>query len=889
MTVRFHFLAHRLSSATSRQKVGVLGAPRVLLKKMPRSGALSDRRGVIMFARGMEPAKEHVFSKETMVCLQKGRMHMLHVRQGGFASVESAPTWLGDMDKPDVVSKDVLTLLAHSGCTRPDLYVMVHLDFVASWAGWMELQGHFVLQTEYTSLVEEIACRLCTIVLQNMDVETKSDEDKKIELKSREFKLGNASTFRYNCLSDSLCQVLQDAGFIEAPELESSLARQKFCQSYRTYVCGVEDEALRPRQRDGLGRALPVSEEEHARAFLEHRVHAAPFVEYCVSMLGATTMPGKLLLEVHSRFDSAFLPGDIMCVWEGDVDQGQVEGRIHVYNNTGDGWTGLHYEPMCMGFRGGRPQGEVRNSEKTSSSIRSQKKTKASGSHGTRAAERKSQRKAAQRKKRRGSNLIEEEAEVGAEGEIAREGSECMSEHKGSNATATREGERKVERGADDKEENGDVTGDETGTGEDDQKSENIANDGPNMEAKEDEEVPETFFYTSLMPEGLSRDPRARKEALVAELGMKLRDNPTVPALHRNDDGGWDAALSQSTAPSLPPKHCAFRGCIWTGKTDDDLEKHLCNVHGEVLAPIVAFYQGRGGTGKGSSTWAAYTAGLTWKVRRGAPTASYAIDRRAWASFSKEIGGPELEELCCCVCARLFPRCPGIPRSEIEWHRAVDSAEGESLFLGLNHDEASNLLGVEQYMSQYGGSPEHPPNLREHEDEFEDWKAYVSLGREKPLEVLCCPEDRRCKHCPEVEKQAPVLCEECEVPVCSECARSLREKRLPEQALANDMLLFYAPRMLYDRKVTVVEMLCASTCITSMICFTLELRQEALHLSEAYMQTERIAARGNATSFPLPWEALLQELVRMEKSDRGERPLLPRIGRDLEHLVKRGC
>ena len=45
---------------------------------------------------------------------------------------------------------------------------------------------------------------------------------------------------------------------------------------------------------------------------------------------------------------------------------------------------------------------------------------------------------------------------------------------------------------------------------------------------------------------------------------------------------------------------------------------------------------------------------------------------------------------------------------------------------------------------------------------------------------------------------------------------------MPPAALANDMMIFYAPRELYTKKVTIMEMICASVCLTSMICFSLE-------------------------------------------------------------------
>ena len=87
-----------------------------------------------------------------------------------------------------------------------------------------------------------------------------------------------------------------------------------------------------------------------------------------------------------------------------------------------------------------------------------------------------------------------------------------------------------------------------------------------------------------------------------------------------------------------------------------------------------------------------------------------------------------------------------------------------------------------------------------------------------------------------------------------------------DAALANDMMIFYAPKEIYINNVTVVEMICANVCITSMICCTLEMkhRNENPLDSTVHMARHRMGARGNATSFPLPWSSLLSELVRMD-------------------------
>ena len=111
---------------------------------------------------------------------------------------------------------------------------------------------------------------------------------------------------------------------------------------------------------------------------------------------------------------------------------------------------------------------------------------------------------------------------------------------------------------------------------------------------------------------------------------------------------------------------------------------------------------------------------------------------------------------------------------------------------------------------------------------------------------------------------------------------------MPPAALANDMMIFYAPSELYTHDVTVMEMICASVCLTSMICFTLEAkyRKENPFDSEVHMARHRMGARGNATSFPLPWLDLLLELQRQEQNlTENVAPDLPWVGEELSDFV----
>lgn len=69
------------------------------------------------------------------------------------------------------------------------------------------------------------------------------------------------------------------------------------------------------------------------------------------------------------------------------------------------------------------------------------------------------------------------------------------------------------------------------------------------------------------------------------------------------------------------------------------------------------------------------------------------------------------------------------------------------------------------------------------------------------VNILCCPEDKRCTNSKCMANQRKV-CEDCEVPICKECATVMERHwdlfdgmhpRPPPRALSNDLMIFYAP------------------------------------------------------------------------------------------------
>ena len=72
-----------------------------------------------------------------------------------------------------------------------------------------------------------------------------------------------------------------------------------------------------------------------------------------------------------------------------------------------------------------------------------------------------------------------------------------------------------------------------------------------------------------------------------------------------------------------------------------------------------------------------------------------------------------------------------------------------------------------------------------------------------------------------------------------------------------------------------------------MICFSMEVKYGNLLDASVHMQDTRVGARGNATSFLMPWQSVLAELRKLEtEDDVGAAPDLPISGKDLRSVVQ---
>ena len=368
---------------------------------------------------------------------------------------------------------------------------------------------------------------------------------------------------------------------------------------------------------------------------------------------------------------------------------------------------------------------------------------------------------------------------------------------------------------------------------------------------------------------------RALEDAIKSLADGRIRDEPTIPPLasRRDVDAG----------EAWPHAFCAFSGCIWSSRTggEEDLELHLADQHASDLLPLATLLPGK----DSNKFLSVYNAAISVKCRAQAPIAGSSLDRSALAKFAAATARDNVESLVCFSCACTYTRLAETEnKGEIRWHRPAMPADGT--FLGQPLEIMKNLLGVDQFLAKYD-ELEGGAKMSDSED-LGGWQVSVTDGRGSTFMLLGCPEDHRCTANPEHPRQG-TLCEHCELPICQSCHDHLCKKKLPPLSLANDMWSGYGPETLYSQNVTVMEMLCASPCITTLVCLSMEARHHGEEVpgksmdETAHMARHRQGARGNALTFPMPWEDLLQKL---QHQNGPEAAALPRSPQELSGIVR---
>jgi hypothetical protein len=170
-----------------------------------------------------------------------------------------------------------------------------------------------------------------------------SDQEKQEEFLSSGWLWSEAAAWGENdCLADSLLQLLQLHGLVLAgPEgvgEASARERAEACSAARQHL--LRSPSLMPR--NPYGRA-------QWDAYLQHHRHAAALVEFVIERYPpgrAQIPPGGLALVVHARYDTPHVPPDSVLLRAGGPRQQAPPMEMHVFNWTGAGLAGYHYDVL---------------------------------------------------------------------------------------------------------------------------------------------------------------------------------------------------------------------------------------------------------------------------------------------------------------------------------------------------------------------------------------------------------------------------------------------------------------------------------------------------------------------------------------------------------------
>ena len=230
-------------------------------------------------------------------------------------------------------------------------------------------------------------------------------------------------------------------------------------------------------------------------------------------------------------------------------------------------------------------------------------------------------------------------------------------------------------------------------------------------------------------------------------LSYFFREYPTLPSNPSQKAEPLLCALETDKAVYLPLKHCAFTACSWRGNDTLALAKHVVEDHMEDLQESMSCFEAvRPCVIENQQVLAlsVYNEGIAMAVRRGAPLASFSIDRKCLQQYTYHLANSETKPLVCFVCARRFLHVSGAKNNDIDF-RALLTEQSDSrsdgtslLFLGMQREEALGIFGLKTYCETCGKMSENV-HFDENHEEFADWHVRVRF-QNHDAKVLCCPE-----------------------------------------------------------------------------------------------------------------------------------------------------
>ena len=142
-------------------------------------------------------------------------------------------------DEFGFVPEFLLAVLMSHDARTADLKRVLQIDWVRRWYGWREFERDVdgVDNDEIKAgIAAEYVQRFGRLVLQNVDLDVKSDEARRRELTSAGKRMGRGLVHGENdCCADSLLQLLAYHGYVNA-ELSASVIARKAATACRAHL-----------------------------------------------------------------------------------------------------------------------------------------------------------------------------------------------------------------------------------------------------------------------------------------------------------------------------------------------------------------------------------------------------------------------------------------------------------------------------------------------------------------------------------------------------------------------------------------------------------------------------------------------------------------------------
>jgi hypothetical protein len=259
---------------------------------------------------------------------------------------------------------------------------------------------------------------------------------------------------------------------------------------------------------------------------------------------------------------------------------------------------------------------------------------------------------------------------------------------------------------------------------------------------------------------------------------------------------------------------------------------------------------------------ALYTKALREAQRGRIPDVGPTVNRRCVEEFYAQFCDEKIESLICFSCSQVFVRDEADTACSIQYRHAVPDR-----FLGLSAelaDKALKALSRSVYDARYTKT-----GFVDDEDKaaaLRGWTVAVPTSG-GAVDIICCPEDRKCAVHDHGATDA--LCESCEIPLCSDCCKSLESGKMPKFALANDNWHDFMLKYIFEERVTYAELVAASVVHPTIRSVQINVQETWKQVNGAGLMREcvhdhrgTLGSIGAVTAYVLGFEAICAQIDR---------------------------